>query len=51
MVRIEIKYLSVIEVSEMIRIGSDRMENFVVNGENAGDQHLLIFTQCFQKTS
>ena len=27
----------------------DRVENFVVKGENAGYQHFLLFLQCFQK--
>ena len=27
----------------------DRLENIVVEGENAGDQHFLLFPQCFQK--
>ena len=30
---------------------SDRVENIVGNGENAGYQHFLLFPQCFQKTS
>ena len=28
---------------------SDRVENIVGKGENAGYQHFLIFPQCFQK--
>ena len=31
---------------------SDRVENIVVKGENAGYyQHFLLFPQCFQKAS
>ena len=29
----------------------DRVENIVEKGENAGNQHFLLFPQCFQKTS
>ena len=29
----------------------DRLENIVGKGENAVLQHLLLFPQCFQKTS
>ena len=28
-----------------------RIENFVGKGENAGNQHFLLFPQCFQKLS
>ena len=28
---------------------SDRQENIVGNGENAGYQHFLLFPQCFEK--
>ena len=27
----------------------DRVENIVGKGENAGNQHFLLFPQCFQK--
>ena len=27
----------------------DRPENIVVKGENTGNQHFLLFPQCFQK--
>ena len=30
---------------------SDRVENIVGKGENAGYQHFLHFPQCFQKAS
>ena len=26
----------------------DKVENIVVKGENAGNQHFLLFPQCFQ---
>ena len=29
----------------------DRVENIVGKGKNAGYQHFLVFTQCFQKPS
>ena len=29
----------------------DRVENIVRKGENAGYQHFLLFSQCFQKAS
>ena len=29
----------------------DRVENIVGKGENAGYQHLLLFSQCFQNLS
>ena len=29
----------------------ERVENIVGKGENAGNQHFLLFPQCFQKAS
>ena len=29
----------------------DRVENIVGKGENAGNQHFLLFPQCFHKAS
>ena len=29
--------------------GSQRLENIVKKGENAGNQHFLPFPQCFQR--
>ena len=29
----------------------DRVENIVRKGENVGDQHFLLFPQCFPKLS
>ena len=40
-----------ISVTEMMVSLSDRVENIVGKGENAGYQQFLIFPQCFQKTS
>ena len=30
---------------------SKRVKNIVRKGENAGDQHFLLFPQCFEKAS
>ena len=30
---------------------AERVENIVKKGENAGNQHFLLFPQCFQKHS
>ena len=38
-------------VTEILISLSDRIENIVGKGENAGCQHFLLFTQCFQKPS
>ena len=35
----------------MMTSPSDRVENIVGKGENAGYQHFLLFPQCFQKPS
>ena len=37
--------------AKMIIYDSDRVENILGNGENAGNQHFLLFPQCFQKAS
>ena len=37
-----------INVAEMTISLSDRLENIVGKGENAGYQHFLLFPQCFQ---
>ena len=39
------------KVAKMTISVFDRVENLVGNGENAGYQHLLLFSQCFQKAS
>ena len=36
-------------VAQMMLFSSDRVENTVGKGENAGHQHFLLFLQCFQK--
>ena len=33
----------------MAKLVSNRVENVVRKGENAGNQHFLLFPQCFQK--
>ena len=38
-------------VVEMLISLSDRIENMMGKGENAGYQHFLLFSQCFQKPS
>ena len=38
-------------VAEMLISLSDRVENIVGKGENAGYQHFLLFPQSFQKPS
>ena len=39
-----------IKIDEMMNLVFDKFENIVGNGENAGDQHFLLFPQCFQMT-
>ena len=39
-----------INVAEMMISLSDRIENIVGKGENAGYQHFLLFPQCFPNT-
>ena len=36
-------------VAQIMISVSDRVENIVGKGENAGYQHFLLFPQCFQK--
>ena len=36
-------------VAEMIISIFDRIENIVGEGENAGNQHFLLFPQCFYR--
>ena len=38
-----------INVREKLKFVLGSMENIVGKGENAGYQHFLLFTQCFQK--
>ena len=37
------------EFSKIMNFVFDRVENIVGKGENAGNQHFLLFPQCFQK--
>ena len=39
------------DVAKIIQFIFDRVENIVGKGENAGDQHFLLFPQCFQKVA
>ena len=36
-------------VNEKLKFVFGIVENIVGKGENAGDQHFLLFPQCFQK--
>ena len=38
-----------LDMSYMERFISKRVENDVGKAENAGNQHILLFLQCFQK--
>ena len=40
-----------IDVVEMMISPFDRVENSAGKGENAGNQHFLLFPQCFSKPS
>ena len=40
-----------INVPEKFKFVLKRVENSVGKGENAGYQHFLLFSQCFQKAS
>ena len=40
-----------INVNEKLKFALGMVENTVRKGENAGDQHFLLFPQCFQKAS
>ena len=40
-----------IDVTEILKFVSRRVENIVGKGENAGYQHFLLFPQCFPKPS
>ena len=40
-----------IKLAEKLKFVLGRVENIVGKGENAGDQHFLLFPQCFQKAS
>ena len=36
-------------VAQMVQFFFDSVENFVGKGENAGNQHFLLFQQCFHR--
>ena len=38
-----------INVNKKLKFGLGRVENIVGKGENAGNQHFLLFPQCFLK--
>ena len=40
-----------LNVAEMMISPSERAENIVGKGENAGYHHFLLFQKCFQKSS
>ena len=40
-----------INVTEKLKFVLGRVKNIVGKGGNAGNQHFLLFTQCFQKAS
>ena len=40
-----------INVNEISKFGLGRVENIAEKGENAGNQHFLLFPPCFQKPS
>ena len=40
-----------IEMTQKLKFGLGRVENTVGKGENAGNQHFLLFPQCFQKAT
>ena len=45
----------ILDLSKLKEVEHDRMnervENIVEKGENAGNQHFLLFPQCFQNVS
>ena len=40
-----------INLNKISKLALGRVENIVGKGENAGNQHFLLFQQCFQKAS
>ena len=40
-----------INENEQLKFGLGTVENIVGKGENAGYQHFLLFTSCFQRAS
>ena len=39
------------DMTKIVQLSFDSVENNVGKGENAGYQHFLLFQQCFQKAS
>ena len=37
------------KVNKKLKFGLGRVESIAGKGENAGNQHFLLFSQCFQK--
>ena len=42
---------TILSHAQMVRFVFYQKENIVGNGENAGNQHFVLFPQCFQKVS
>ena len=42
---------NILNVAQMVQFFCDGEENIVGKGENAGNQHFLLFPQCFLKVS
>ena len=40
-----------LNLAEKLKFVLGRVENILEKGENAGDQHFLLFPECFQKAS
>ena len=40
-----------INLSQKLKLAWERIENIVQKGENAGNQHFLLFPKCFLKTT
>ena len=40
-----------LNVAQNLNFALKRVENTVGKGENAGNQHFLLYPQCFQKAS
>ena len=40
-----------LRVTEKLKFVKGRVENIMGKGENAGNQHFLLFPKCFQKAS
>ena len=38
-----------LNVNQKVKFALGRVQNIVGKGENAGNQHFLLFQQCFQR--